>query len=297
MMVPRLRLRGLESRTIRSAKPQAAWKLNMPPRRIIDILWSMLVAWGMFHFGLHQRIWAHIVPIAREQMLQRYITIPAFLAIYFACWAILCLPVNALGRRFSLRAWLATMLQRGLMFVIVGSLLLICQILSPTDWWRTFEIILLIFVLTISYFAAEMIPPGALGIRRADETVVEKIRATTGTALLPEVFVADHLQSAMCLGIGHRKVLIVPQDSIDDQSQLIGALRNRSRVQLLKAIMFWIWLILGLHLTMRFANPKLIGSPLLVAYLGAWMSAWMGAPLILLRFASRTKIATVSCEK
>lgn len=259
----------------------------MLPRRIVDILWSILVAWGLFHFGAHERIWARIMEIAREQMLQRYITIPAFLAIYFACWAMICLPVNALRRRFSMRAWLATMLQRGLMFIIVGSLLLICQILSPTDWWRTFEIILLIFVLTMSYFAADMIQPGALGVSRADETLLEKIRATTGKALLPQVFVADDLQSAMCLGIGHRKVLFVPEESAGDQSQLMRALRNRSRVQLLKAIVLWIWLILGLHVSMHFANPKWIGSPLLVGYLTVWLSAWIGIPAIVLRFVSR----------
>ena len=252
----------------------------MPPRRIVDILWSILVAWGLFYFDVHARIWVRIAEIAHQQMLQRYLTIPAFLAIYFGCWALLSLPVNALRRGFSLCAWLATMLQRGLSFMVVGSLLLICQILSPTDWWRTFEIILLILVLAMSYFAADMIPPGALRLRRADETLVEKLRATTGKALLPQVFVADNLQHAMCLGIGHRKVLLVPQDATDDRSQLIRALRNRSRVQLLKAIVLWIWLVLGLHLTMHFANPKLIGSPSLVAYLAAWMSAWMWIPPI-----------------
>jgi hypothetical protein len=261
----------------------------MLPRRIIDILWSILVAWGLFYFGVHERIWARITQIAREQMLQRYITIPAFLAIYFACWALLCLPVNALRRRFSLRAWLATMLQWGLMFIIIASLLLICQILSPTDWWRTFEIILLIFVLAMSYFAADMIPPGALSLRRADEKIVKRIRATTGKGSLPPVFVADHLESAMCLGIGHRKVLLVSQDSTDDLSQLMRALRNRSRVHLLKAIVSWIWLILGLHLTMHVANPKLIGSPLLVAYLAAWMSAWMWIPPIVFGIRSGSK--------
>src|SRR5690349_1480510 len=116
----------------------------MHSRRIIEILWSIAVAWGLVHFGMHERIWTQLAVIAREQMLPRYITIPAFLAIYFCGWAILCLPMNALGPRFSLRAWLATMLQHGLMFMIGGSLLLICQILSPADWQTTYAIILLI---------------------------------------------------------------------------------------------------------------------------------------------------------
>jgi hypothetical protein len=179
------------------------------------------------------------------------------------------------------------MLQRGLIFTIVGSLLLICQILSPTDWWRTYEIILLIFVLAMSYFGADMIPPGALCVRRADETLVEKVRATTGNALLPHVFVADNLQSAICLGIGHRRVLLVLEESADDKSQIIRALCSRSRVQLLKAMAFWLWLILGLHISLHFANAKWVGSPLLVAYLAAWMSAWIGIPAIGLRFALR----------
>src|SRR5436309_2461038 len=226
----------------------------MPPRRIFDVLWSILVAWGLFHFGVHAWIWSRITEIARQQMLQRYITIPAFLAIYFAAWAMLCLPVNALRRRFSVRAWLARTPQRGLMFTIVRSLLLICQILSPSDWWRTFEIILLIVVLAMSYFAADMIPPGALRLHSADEDLVERIRDMTGRAVIPPVFVASDLQRAMCLGIGHRKVLLVPEGNTADKSQLIRALGNRSRVQLLKAIVLWLWLILGLHVLMHFAD-------------------------------------------
>jgi hypothetical protein len=58
-------------------------------------------------------------------------------------------------------------------------------------------------------------------------------------------------------------------------------------VQLLKAMAFWLWLILGLHISLHFANAKWVGSPLLVAYLAAWMSAWIGIPAIGLRFALR----------
>lgn len=259
----------------------------MLPRRNIDIFWSMIAAWGLFHFRAHEQLWSRITDVARQQGLQRYITIPAFLAIYSVCWAALCLPVNALRQRFSSRAWLGTLLQRGLMFIIIGSLLLICQILSPTDWWTTFQIVLLILMLTMTYFAADLIPPGAICLHWADEESVDEIRATTGRAVLPPVFIASGLEMAMCLGIGHRNILLVPEGGSGDKPQLTRALRNRSRVQLLKAVLLWGWIVLGLRITMHLANAKLLGSPLLIGYLTTWMSAWVGAALIVFPFAWR----------
>jgi len=116
-------------------------------RRIVDVGWSILVAFALVWLHVDHRIWLMIDAQAREQLLQRYLTIPAFLLIYFACWSGLCLPVQAFRHRLRASVWLNSMLEHGLMFTIGGSLLMVCQILSPAHWNVGFTIVLAILLL------------------------------------------------------------------------------------------------------------------------------------------------------
>jgi hypothetical protein len=199
--------------------------MNTSLRRVIDILWSVFITVALLMLDVHELIWTRISYIAKEQMLQRYLTIPAFLAIYYLCWAILFSPM-LVRRRISLLAWLNGFLSEGLMFIIGGSLLMICQILSPQGWREGFEIILLILVLATRYLVA-------------------------------------------------------------GEPEIIRRLRPARRVLL--AIVDWIWLSLGLWLASKFIPSKLLGSPLWIAHLVAWMTAWTGVSVILRNFVA-TKI-------
>jgi len=117
-------------------------------KRTLEILWSIVVLAGLVRFGVGDRIWARITLFAREQMLQRSITIPAFLAALFASWAIASLAFDLITRRFALRDWLAALLPRAMMFMVGGSFLMLWQILAPKGWRPTYEVFLLILFLT-----------------------------------------------------------------------------------------------------------------------------------------------------
>jgi hypothetical protein len=199
--------------------------MNTSLRRVIDILWSVIITVALLVVHVDERLWTRISYIAKEQMLQRYLTIPAFLAIYYCCWAILFSPMM-LRRRISLLAWMRGFLRDGLMFTIGGSLLMMCQNLSPTGWRGGFEIILLMLVLATRYLIA-------------------------------------------------------------GEPEAIARLRPARRALL--AIVDWIWLSWGLWLATKFIPMKLQGSPLWIAHLAAWMTAWTGAFVILRNFVA-TKI-------
>lgn len=302
----------------RSYQPRRTWAAA------VGIGWNLLLAGAFVLGGAAEGLYRHLAGAGAADVARALSWVaPVYLGILFAGYAALNFPVELWfgyleerqyglakdGVRAWTRDWLKGTVQHGVMFVVGGCLLLVCQVVAPDAWLVLAAGALLVLFLMTTYFSADLVPPGLFEMQRGDEGVVARLARLASEPAkredrpnplaLPPVVVYSHPSlrefAGGIVGLGHRQVFMISRATLELASDamlrfvLLHDLGHRRyHHNLLSAVAGWAWVAMGLvvgHevIPARWGHGTVVfGSPLYVAFLAMTLSVWMaiGEPVL-----------------
>src|SRR5689334_9033173 len=171
------------------------------PRRVwaaaVSISWNLLLAMAFVAGRGAWRLHVSLAGLARHFTLRHdAITIPLYVAILFAGYAILNYPIDLWfgyleERQFALakdgirawtRDWLTGVAEHGMLFFVGSSLVMVLQIAAPATWLAWAAVALLGLFLVTSYLALQLLPRGLFHVEPADDATRARLGGLLGAA-------------------------------------------------------------------------------------------------------------------